>query len=288
MRAAFAGLVLAVFVTAGLVFSSEPGMRLVFADEFDREGPPDSATWGHEIGFVRNRELQWYRPDGARCEGGLLIIEATRERVPNPDFQAGSDDWRRSRRESEFASASLVTKGRFEFTYGRVRLRARIDVRPGVWPAFWTKGTRQPWPVGGEIDIMESFAGLMMANAAWAGEKPGSVLWDASRTPLADIARQSGYADIDAWSRAFHEWQLDWTADRMEFRLDGRLLNTVDLTKTINATPDRTNPFHGPQAFIVNLAIGGTSGGDPSGTTFPARLEVDWVRVWRRESAATP
>lgn len=259
----------------------EPGMKLIFEDLFDSAGAPDPAKWGHEIGFVRNKELQWYRPENARCENGMLVITATRERVPNPSFTADSDDWRTNRQVADYASASLVTKGKFEFTYGRVRMRARIDTRPGLWPAFWAKGTRHPWPIGGEIDIMEYFTGLMMANAAWAGEKAGTVQWDASRTSLDTIAKEAGDADMAAWSRDFHEWQFDWTRESMEFRLDGRLLNTVDLSKTINATPDHANPFHEPQAFILNLAIGGTSGGDPSKTDFPARLEVDWIRVWQ-------
>ena len=256
-------------------------MKLIFEDLFDSAGAPDPAKWGHEIGFVRNKELQWYRPENARCENGMLVITATREHVPNPSFAAGSDDWRTNRQAADYASASLVTKGKFEFTYGRVRMRARIDTRPGLWPAFWAKGTRHPWPIGGEIDIMEYFTGLMMANAAWAGEKAGTVQWDASRTSLDTIAKEAGDADMAAWSRDFHEWQFDWTRESMEFRLDGRLLNTVDLSRTINATPDHANPFHEPQAFILNLAIGGTSGGDPAATEFPARLEVDWIRVWQ-------
>ena len=265
--------------------TEEPGMKLIFQDTFDTAGAPDPAKWGHEIGFVRNKELQWYRPQNARCENGLLVITATRERVPNPNHVPGSDDWRTGREAADYASASLVTKGKFEFIHGRVRMRARIDTRNGLWPAFWAKGTRHPWPIGGEIDIMEYFTGLMMANAAWAGDKPGAVQWDASRTSLETIAKDAGYADMAAWSRDFHEWQFDWTAESMEFRLDGRLLNTVDLSKTINGTPDRANPFQEPQAFILNLAIGGTSGGDPAATEFPARLEVDWIRVWQSAPA---
>ena len=92
---------------------------------------------------------------------------------------------------------------------------------------------------------------------------------------------------MEAWSKAFHVWQFDWDEAKMEFRVDGRLLNTVDLTKTINATPDHANPLQEPQAFIVNLAIGGVSGGDPSSTPFPARFEVDWIRVWQPSAADT-
>jgi CubicO group peptidase (beta-lactamase class C family) len=125
----------------------ELGMKLIFADSFDSAGAPDPAKWGHENGFVRNKELQWYRAENARCEGGLLVITATREPVPNPNFAVGSDDWRTNRPAADYASASLVTKDKFEFTYGRVRMRARIDTRPGLWPAFWAKGTRHPWPM---------------------------------------------------------------------------------------------------------------------------------------------
>jgi CubicO group peptidase (beta-lactamase class C family) len=265
---------------------ADADMRLVFEDDFEVAGRPDPAKWGHEVGFVRNRELQWYRPESARCEDGLLVIEATRERVPNPGFVESSADWRVGRAHADYASASLVTKGRFEFTYGRVRMRARIDTRAGLWPALWTKGTRQAWPVCGEIDIMECFAGLVITNAIWAGTKPDATQSSATRTPLDVLAKESGFSDVAAWSAAFHEWQLDWNASRLEFRLDGRRLGTVDLTKTVNATPDQANPFHGPHALIVNLAVGGASGGDPSGTAFPARFEVDWIRVWQHEADA--
>src|SRR5574343_613003 len=66
-----------------------PEYRLVWADEFDVDGPPDATKWTYEHGFVRNRELQWYQPEIARCEGGRLIIEARRESKPNPRHEAG-------------------------------------------------------------------------------------------------------------------------------------------------------------------------------------------------------
>jgi len=65
--------------------ASAEAWKLVWADEFNEEGRPDSRNWNYETGFVRNRELQWYQPDNVRCEKGLLIIEARRERKPNPN-----------------------------------------------------------------------------------------------------------------------------------------------------------------------------------------------------------
>ena len=105
--------------------AGEPGMRLVFDDEFDSPGRPDPAKWGFETGFVRNNEAQWYRPENARCEGGLLVIQATRERVRNAGFVPGSTDWRTNREFAEYASASVTTKGKWSYRYGRVRMRAR-------------------------------------------------------------------------------------------------------------------------------------------------------------------
>src|SRR6478735_7739119 len=88
-----------------------PAYELVWADEFDRDGRPDPAKWTYETGFVRNDELQWYQPENARCEGGLLIIESRRERKPNPSYDATSTNWRRNRQFAEYTSACLTTRG---------------------------------------------------------------------------------------------------------------------------------------------------------------------------------
>jgi beta-glucanase (GH16 family) len=117
-----------------------PGYRLVWADEFERDGKPDPGNWTYEMGLVRNEESQWYQPENARCEGGLLIIEARRERKPNPTFDPRSPDWKRSRDQAEYTSASLTTKGLHRWQYGCFEMRARIPTRIGLWPAFWTLG----------------------------------------------------------------------------------------------------------------------------------------------------
>ena len=77
-----------------------PGFTLVWSDEFNRDGTPDKANWTYELGFVRNRELQWYTSENAKIAGGLLVIEGRRERVPNPQFDSSSSDWKRNRQSS--------------------------------------------------------------------------------------------------------------------------------------------------------------------------------------------
>jgi beta-glucanase (GH16 family) len=254
---------------------SSGGYVLVWADEFNQEGRPDPNNWVYEQGFVRNEELQWYQPDNAFCRDGLLVIEARRERTPNPAYDPNSNNWRRSRPHAEYTSSCLKTIGRHAWTFGRFEMRGRIDTRPGLWPAFWTLGSARGWPGCGEIDIMEYYRGILLANACWAGQRRGATVWDDLRKPLTE------FGDPD-WSAKFHVWRMDWDKDSIKLYVDDQLLNTVDLTRTINGTADRANPFHEPHYILLNLAIGGTSGGDPAQTAFPARFEVDYIRVYQK------
>jgi beta-glucanase (GH16 family) len=249
------------------------GYDLVWSDEFNVAGRPQAENWRCERGFVRNEELQWYQPENAWCENGLLIIEARRQRVGNPRYDPTSSDWRRNRKWAEYTSACLTTRGRHHWRYGCILVRGRIDTRPGLWPAFWTLGTTGRWPACGEVDIMEYYRGQLLANAAWLGEGR-TAKWDTTRRPL----EQLGGPD---WPSRFHIWRMHWDRGSIRLLVDDQLLNEVDLDATVNNDADRVNPFRESQYLLLNLAIGGTQGGNPAATEFPARLEVDYVRVYQ-------
>jgi beta-glucanase (GH16 family) len=253
------------------------GYRLIWSDEFNKDGQPDPNNWTYERGFVRNQELQWYQPDNARCQNGLLIIEGRRQRKQNPRYSADSRDWRRSREYAEYTSSSLTTRRLHSWMFGRFEMRGRIDTRPGLWPAFWTLGVEGPWPGNGEIDIMEYYRGILLANAAWAAERRWAAKWDDSKKPITEFNDPN-------WSEKFHIWRMDWDADSIKLYVDDILLNQVNLKETINKNGDGKNPFHQPHYIILNLAIGGTSGGDPSDTKFPAKFEVDYVRIYQKQT----
>lgn len=270
--------------------SSPPeGYALVWSDEFDKDGPPNPQNWIYETGFVRNQELQLYRPENVRCEHGLLILEARRERLPNPDYRENADpkDWKHARAHADYTSGSIKTRGKHEWLYGRFEMRARIPIASGLWPAFWTVGTARPWPACGEIDIMEFYRSTLLANAAWATDKPGVARFDDAKIPIAKIAADAGFATPEAWSAEFHTWRMEWDRAQIQLFVDDRLLNQVDLEQARNQTPDQAHPLREPQHIILNLAVGST-GGDPSGTAFPARFEIDWVRVYQRSATPKP
>ena len=259
--------------------SSAADWKLVWADEFDKDGRPDAKRWNYETGFVRNRELQWYQPNNAWCEKGLLVIEGRRERKPNPGYRPDSQpsqlDWKSSREFAEYTSASLTTKGRQHWQYGRFEMRGRIDTRSGLWPAFWTLGIAGQWPRNGEIDIMEFYRGRLLANVAWGTETPYVAKWDDLKKPITE------FNDPD-WSHKFHLWRMDWDENAIRLYVDDVLLNTTELKDTFNRDAEGKNPFQQPHYLILNLAIGGTNGGDPAKTEFPARFEVEYVRVYQR------
>ena len=76
---------------------------------------------------------------------------------------------------------------------------------------------------------------------------------------------------------------MDWDERTIVLSVDGTRLNEVDLARTVNQDGSGRNPFHEPHYLLLNLAVGGSSGGDPSATTFPAKFEVDFVRVYQRK-----
>ncbi len=261
---------------AALLFLATPihadDWKLVWHDEFDKDGPPDPANWDYERGFVRNRELQYYQPENAVCRGGMLIIEAKRERKRNPDYRPDGSGWK-NREWIDYTSACLITKGKHEFTYGKFEMRARIDIRAGSWPAFWTLGAvrdRVPWPECGEIDIMEYYTGTVLANVCHGLN--GKQKWSTVKRPVAEFGG-------DAWAKEFHIWTMEWDEKQIDLLLDGKLMNRFNVAGDDEAGKD--NAFRKPQYILLNQAIGST-GGDPSKTEFPVRMEVDWVRVYKR------
>jgi beta-glucanase (GH16 family) len=249
------------------------GYKLVWSDEFDVDGRPSTANWKYEQGFVRNEEAQWYQPDNATVSGGVLVIEARREQKANPNYMAGSTDWKRNRQYAEYTSSSLITSGLHSWQFGRFEMRGRIDTRSGMWPAWWTLGVSGEWPSNGEIDIMEFYRGNVLANVACGTSTRYQAKWDSVSKAI------SSFNDAQ-WSSKFHVWRMDWDDTKIDLYLDDALMNTSNLADMLN--PDGMSPFRQADYMILNLAIGGQNGGDPANTAFPARFEVDYVRVFQK------
>lgn len=242
--------------------------KLAWHDEFDTDGAPASANWGYETGFVRNEEDQWYQSQNAQVAAGLLTITAKKETKANPNYKAGSSDWKTSRQNASYTSTSMTTSGKQSWQYGRFEMCAKIPISAGMWPAWWTLGVSGEWPSNGEIDIMEFYNGKILANVACGTSTQWTAKWD-SATKAVNAA----------WAANFHVWRMDWNGTKIDLYVDDMLMNTSNLADMLNS--DGKSPFMQKAYMIVNLAIGGQNGGDPSKTTFPQTYQIDYLRVFQ-------
>ncbi|MGI8636546.1 MAG: glycoside hydrolase family 16 protein [Segetibacter sp.] len=249
--------------------------KLVWSDEFNKDGPVDTSNWQFEKGFVRNEEHQWYRTDNAWCEKGLLIIEGRKEEKPNPNYIKASNNWRTNREKTQYTASSINTSDKQSWKYGRFVMRGKIDISSGLWPAWWTLGVTGRWPANGEIDIMEYYRKKLLANIACMGPDQKTE-WYSNRFSIDSL----GGTD---WASKFHIWRMDWDEKAISLYMDEQLLNKVELDKLVNKDGSNINPFKQPHYMLLNLAIGGQNGGDPANTRFPNRFEVDYVRVYQKQ-----
>src|SRR5882724_4062746 len=257
--------------------------KLVWSDEFDTPGLPDPSKWNYETGFVRNNEQQFYtreRKENAHVENGVLVIQARHEQFKNPAFDPNLKEKNRGRRSREFAdytSASLTTRGKASWTYGRIEVRARLPSGRGVWPAIWMLGTNAAqvgWPACGEIDIME-----------FVGFDPGRIHANIHTGKYNHIQTngKGGEVSVTDASEAFHVYALEWDPEQMDFFVDDRKYFTYRNEKT----GPGAWPYDQGQYLILNLAIGGTWGGQKGidEAAFPQCYYVDYVRVFQKKAS---
>ncbi|WP_081743687.1 BT_3987 domain-containing protein [Bacteroides timonensis] len=280
---------------------ADTDLKLVWHDEFNGTGIPDPEVWRFEEGFCRNQEAQWYYDQNAICKDGALVITGKQEQIKNPNYEAGSSDWKKNREYAEYTSSSIVTKN-YRFRKGTMVVRAKIPTASGAWPAIWTTGGSTDswcweWPLGGEIDLLEYYyvgdKQSIHANACWGSDTRWSGKWDSYNRPLADFE-----ANDRNWGDKYHIWRMDWDDDYIKLYLDDELMNEIDLNNTGNGTGGLSdwwrgswrNPFRdagnegegfGQQIFL-NLALG-SNGGTPDLAQFPLEYHVDYVRVYQHE-----
>jgi beta-glucanase (GH16 family) len=256
---------------------------LVWADEFNAAAGtlPDSTRWAADTGAsgFGNQELEYYcapgatkapcnaaLPNAAQDGEGNLVISAIR---------TPSGVW---------TSARLKTLGRASVQYGRIEARMRLPTGRGLWPAFWALGTDLGtigWPASGEIDIMENVAAdvpgglgadVIKATLHGPGYSGGQGMGKEYRFPA------GGRVDDGA-----HVYGVIWSRDSMQFYVDSVASPFLTITPA-NLPSGAAWAFDKPFFLLLNLAVGGTWPKDPDATTpNPARMVVDYVRVYRRE-----
>lgn len=234
--------------------------KLIKADEFNVDGQPDDSFWRYDIGTGENgwgnNELQFYtdRPENVKVEDGMLHITAVKEAYNG----------------ASYTSARLLTKGKFETTYGRFEARMQLPWGRGLWPAFWLLGADDDtniWPACGEIDVME-YRGQEPTIVHGSVHGPG---YSASEA----ITKSYDLVD-DRLDTGFHIFGIEWGPDYINYYVDDVLYNQI--------TPEDVPGewvFNKPFYIIINVAVGGSFVGPPnSETLFPQTMLVDYVRIY--------
>lgn len=245
--------------------------QLVWSDEFDYTGLPDANKWDYEEGFVRNEEQQYYtraRPQNAYVDNGVLTITGKQERYRNAAYMPSSDDWRKRNEYATYTSACLTTKGKASWTYGKIEVRARLPKGRGTWPAIWTLGDsiwEVGWPRCGEIDIMEH-----------VGFEPDKIHTNVhyQRASDGEYATNMRSAVVEGISDQFHVYAIEWDKERIKFFVDGTEVNAFDVALG-------SYIFHRPHYLLLNLALGGSWGGEIDDKLFPKTYEIDYVRIYQ-------
>ena len=237
--------------------------NLVWQDEFDYNGLPDSAKWSYDVGGHGwgNNELQFYtagRLQNARVADGLLTIEAHREEMEGKPY----------------SSARLVTRGKGDWQYGRLEVRAKLPKGRGTWPAIWMLASTSPfkWPDDGEIDIMEH-----------VGYNPGYIHASVHTKKYNHIigTQITDTIVVDDFSEQFHNYQLEWNRDSVFVGIDDHVFYRCGN----DGTGYEAWPFDNKMHLLLNIAVGGNWGGQKGvdENIWPQRMEVDHVRVWQKK-----
>jgi beta-glucanase (GH16 family) len=273
-------LVFAIVATiVSVATASAADWKLVWSDEFNYTGLPDAKKWGNEVGFIRNRELQYYtkgRKENARVENGMLVIESRKEKFKNPDYRPDSRSrrWKYSREYADYTSASVTTQGKATWRHGRIEVRAKLPTGRGTWPAIWMLGTNireVGWPKCGEIDILE--------NVGYAPNKIHANI----HCEKYNHARGTGKGasiTVEKPFEKFHVYAVEWSGEKMDFYVDNKKYFTYEN----EGSGEAAWPYDKEHYLILNTAIGGSWGGQKGidDSIFPQRFYIDYVRVYQK------
>jgi beta-glucanase (GH16 family) len=255
--------------TSNRTDETQDDWHLVWSDEFEYEGLPDSAKWSYDVGDGcpglcgwGNNELQYYTQDSmknARVEDGKLIIEVHQEDIGTRNY----------------SSVRLITRGQAEWKYGRFEIRARLPASRGVWSAIWMMPSDIShyggWPKCGEIDIMENVG--FDPDTVEASAHTGSYYFTVGTQKHERVAVTNN-------DEVFHNYILEWEEDEYRVYVDNRRYFTF----VNEGTGYMEWPFDQSFYLILNIAYGGNWGGakglEPD--KLPQRMEVEYVRVYNK------
>jgi len=243
--------------------------NLVWNDEFNYNGLPDSTKWNYEVGGNGwgNNEKQYYVKKSignSTVQNGKLHIIAKKQEMGN----------------SNYTSAKLTTYRKFTLQYGKIEVMAKLPAGKGTWPAIWMlpesyKNDTEAWPLCGEIDIMEH-----------VGKEP-DIIHTSLHSELYNHIKGTQvtyFRKLDDVFNTFHKYAIEWSEKSIKFYIDDKLFFESYKGQDGRVSKNEGWPFDKPYYLILNLAIGGNWGGEIDDSIFPAEMQIDFVRIYKKKT----
>lgn len=232
---------------------------LVWNDEFD-QSTIDTSKWNFQTGDGTaegipgwgNGEEQTYtnRTQNLQLENGFLKITARKESLQGKSY----------------TSARINTQDKFSFQYGRIVVRAKLPKIAGTWPAVWMLGDNYSnvgWPRCGEIDFIEQ-------NGQEKDKIIGTSHWFDEGS--SNNAKYSTTLDFPNLTESFQKYTLVWNEAYIRMFVGSAKYYEIALNDTL--------PFDQPFFLLINLAMGGTLGGNINSTFLQEDFLIDYIRVY--------
>ena len=238
-------------------FNTAQSQELILEEHFDGtklnesvwnyelgDGCPDLCGWG-------NNERQFYAKENVVVKDGNLVLTAR--------FDGSS-----------YTSGKISTKGKVDFQYGTIEVRAKLATGKGIWPAIWMLGSNISevgWPKSGEIDIME-----------YVGKNPHEIHTTLHTPDSHGQSKNTQITTLESVEDGFHSYKCHWTKDFIKFYIDNELVYTF----SPEVQDDSTWPFDKPFYLLLNLAVGGNFGGpEVDDSIFPQEFYIDYVKIFK-------
>jgi Beta-glucanase/Beta-glucan synthetase len=236
------------------------GYHVVWNDEFDTDGKPNTAAWWYETGGGGwgNNEDQVYV---AGSQGGVDLAYISDGSLKIQARKIGDTVY------------SIRMNTRESWKYGWFEARLKVSDVPGAWPAFWMMPKNfTTWPGDGEIDIMEYAISTQGKDKSSSSIHCNAYNWPKN-------TQKTHVQSVPQAASEYHVYALEWDQDRMRFYVDGQLHLTFNNEKKGYDTWPFDNPFY----LKLNMAWGGNMGGKTDLSGLPATYEVDYVRVFQKD-----
>lgn len=236
--------------------------KLVFQDEFNNaNGIPSETDWE----LCKKQTSDWCEEmsesyDQAYVQDGNLVLIAEKK---GSTYYAGG------------------VQSKFSFTFGLVEVRAKLSRYPnGAFPAIWmmpSKYIYPGWPDCGEIDIMEHI-------------KQDPFVYQTIHTNYTYDLNIKNPPNSQTFVCNFNEYRvysLEWTSEELTFFVDGKKTFSYPNLNLALENEKMQWPFTKDAAFylILNMGLGRNDGSSWAGSIndnlLPARMEVDWVRIYQ-------